>query len=142
MAVCGVKEVEVGDFCLYRDGEPMLAVFKEEAPEVCVILRHEEVKMFQQDHLEIIGIPQILGKAPKNVFTVLIDTPPPWRHEASWREDYSRFCAGGPEAQVIRTSRSLFSILDYESHVGETCHSYSARRVSTGSTAAALRAGK
>ncbi|HEX9273245.1 MAG TPA: hypothetical protein VGA01_13645 [Candidatus Binatia bacterium] len=49
------KEVEVGDFCLYRDGEPMLAVFKEEAPEVCVILRPEEVKLFQQDHLEIMG---------------------------------------------------------------------------------------
>jgi hypothetical protein len=49
------KEVEVGDFCLYRNGEPMLAVFKEEAPEVCVILRPEEVKLFQQDHLEIKG---------------------------------------------------------------------------------------
>jgi len=29
------------------------------------------------------GITQILRKAPKNVLTVLIDTPPPWRREAS-----------------------------------------------------------
>jgi hypothetical protein len=49
------KQVEVGDFCLYRYGEPMLAVFKEQSPELCVILRAEEVKLFQQDHLEIIG---------------------------------------------------------------------------------------
>ena len=49
------KQVEVGDFCLYRDGEPMLAAFKEQSPELCVILRAEEVKLFQQDHLEIIG---------------------------------------------------------------------------------------
>ena len=40
------KQVEVGDFCLYRDGEPMLAIFKEQAPELCVILRDEEVKLF------------------------------------------------------------------------------------------------
>jgi hypothetical protein len=49
------KHVEVGDFCLYRDGEPMLAVLKEQAPEICVILKSEEVKLFQQDHLEIMG---------------------------------------------------------------------------------------
>lgn len=49
------KQVEVGDFCLYRDGEPMLAIFKEQAPELCVILRGEEIKLFQQDHLEIMG---------------------------------------------------------------------------------------
>ena len=49
------KHVEIGDFCLYRDGEPMLAVFKEQAPEICVILKSEEVKLFQQDHLEIMG---------------------------------------------------------------------------------------
>jgi hypothetical protein len=50
-----LSKVEVGDFCLYRDGEPMLAVSKEEAPQLCVILRPEEVRLFQQDHLEIVG---------------------------------------------------------------------------------------
>jgi hypothetical protein len=49
------KQVEVGDFCLYRNGEPMLAVLKEQAPELRVILRPEEVRLFQQDHLEIVG---------------------------------------------------------------------------------------
>jgi hypothetical protein len=66
------KEVEVGDFCIYRNGEPMLAVFKEEAPEICVILRPEEVKLFQQDHLEIMGTyaPQDLwGKRGRIDFT-------------------------------------------------------------------------
>ncbi len=47
------NKVEVEDFCLYRGGEPMLAVFKEQHPEVCVILRPDEVKLFQQDHLEL-----------------------------------------------------------------------------------------
>jgi hypothetical protein len=50
-----IEQGEVGDFCLYRNEEPMLAVFKEQAYEICVILRPEEVKLFQQDHLEIIG---------------------------------------------------------------------------------------
>jgi len=49
------KRVGVGDFCLYRNGEAMLAVLMEEAPELCVILMPEEVRLFQQDHLEIIG---------------------------------------------------------------------------------------
>jgi hypothetical protein len=35
-----------------------------------------------------------LRKAPKNVFTILMGTLPPWRREAHWREDYSRICAG------------------------------------------------
>jgi hypothetical protein len=30
-----------------------------------------------------LGVPQILRKAPKNVFTVLVDMLLPWRREAS-----------------------------------------------------------
>jgi hypothetical protein len=69
------KQVEVGDFCLYRDGEPMLAIFKEQASELCVILRGEEVKLFQQDHLEIIGsyVPQDLWERRDKSFSGVTD---------------------------------------------------------------------
>jgi len=49
------KQAEVGDLCLYRNGEPMCAVFKEQELELYVFLRPEEVRLFQQDHLEITG---------------------------------------------------------------------------------------
>lgn len=49
------KDVKVENFCLYRVGKPMFAIFKEQDPEVCVILRPDEVKLFQQDYPELIG---------------------------------------------------------------------------------------
>jgi hypothetical protein len=57
------KFVEVGNLCLYREGEPMLAVLKEQGLELNVILKPEEIKLFRQDHLEIMG-----SYDPKDLF--------------------------------------------------------------------------
>jgi hypothetical protein len=47
--------IYVDGLCLYRQGDPMLAVFIEQHPEVSVFVRAEEIKLFCQDHLEVMG---------------------------------------------------------------------------------------
>lgn len=50
-----MRLIHVDGLCLYRQGDPMLAVFIEQHPEVSVFVRAEEIKLFCQDHLAVMG---------------------------------------------------------------------------------------